>query len=129
MLVPLGPVQNGSSLVIAGMDVNDDPDKACFGAFEGEPDQGEPQVDMGPGELAEARQGELKYIDSMYEEVSVDTCWADTGKPPIGTRWVDVVKTSDGETLIRSRLVARDVLEKGDKREDLFAATGLVVQG
>ena len=44
-------------------------------------------------------------------------CVAETGTPPISTKWVDVDKGS------RSRLVARDFRVKGEsERSDLFAA-------
>ena len=45
-----------------------------------------------------------------------------TGKGPISTKWVDVDKFHGvGELLVRSRWVARDFKEKGEKdREDLF---------
>ena len=47
-----------------------------------------------------------------------------TGRAPITVKWVDVLKAADGETFVRSRLVARDFKVKGEKdREDLFAAT------
>jgi hypothetical protein len=48
-----------------------------------------------------------------------------TGRPPISTKWVDVDKSHGmGQPLVRSRWVARDFKEKGEKdREDLFAAT------
>ena len=48
-------------------------------------------------------------------------CWANTGKDPIGTRWVDVKKGDDVNPEYRSRLVAKEI--KRDNREDLFAAT------
>lgn len=69
---------------------------------------------MGPVDLTEARQEELKYIDkiSMCEEAPLESSCAETGEPPIGARWADVVKTSDGETFIRGRLLARDFPEK-----------------
>ena len=57
----------------------------------------------------------------MYEKVPIEECWANTGKDPIGTRWVDVFKGDDANPEYRSRLVAQEI--KTDKREDLFAAT------
>ena len=55
----------------------------------------------------------------MYEEAPVQECLDRTGKKPIGTRWVDILK---GE-LTRSRWVAQDFKKRGDNdREDLFAA-------
>lgn len=35
---------------------------------------------------------------------------------------VDVTKTADSDTFIRSRLFARDFTDKDDRRDDLFAA-------
>ena len=57
----------------------------------------------------------------VYEEVPLDECWKATGKPPIGTRWVDVNKGDDQNPDYRSRLVAQEI--NNHKREDLFAAT------
>lgn len=51
----------------------------------------------------------------MHEEVPDEGCWVETGKPPIGTRCMGVIKKSDGETLMRSRLAARGLRDKGDK--------------
>jgi len=41
-----------------------------------------------------------------------------TGKPPIGTRWVDIHKAE----AVRSRRVAQDFKNKDKDREDLYAA-------
>jgi hypothetical protein len=53
--------------------------------------------------------------------VPIEECWANTGKEPIGTRWVDVNKGDEANPEYRSRLVAQEI--KRDNREDLFAAT------
>ena len=81
--------------------------------------------EMDPEELSKAREEELTYFDkiAMYEEAPIDECWRETGAPPVGTKWVDVVKNTDGCEFVRSRLVAKDFRRKGDGREDLFAAT------
>ena len=51
-------------------------------------------------------------------------CWQNTGKKPIGVRWVDTNKGSEEVPDVRCRLVARDFKNKKDTdREDLFAAT------
>lgn len=47
----------------------------------------------------------------------------ETGKSPVGARLFDIFEDSDGEAFIRGILVLRDLMEKGDKREGLFAAT------
>ena len=44
-----------------------------------------------------------------------------TGKPPIGTRWIDVNKGDTRRPKYRSRLVAKEY--KVDARPELFAAT------
>ena len=48
-------------------------------------------------------------------------CWDETGKEPIGTRWVDVNSGDEVNPDYRSRLVAQEI--QRDRREDLFAAT------
>jgi hypothetical protein len=76
--------------------------------------------------VKEARKEEIQYMitKGIWEEVSVQECWDRTGKAPVTVKWVDTDKGSNGQELIRSRLVARDFRVKGDKdREDLFAAT------
>ena len=55
----------------------------------------------------------------VYEERPIEECWDRTGKNPIGTRWVDILKGAR----TRSRWVAQDFKKTGDgDREDLFAA-------
>ena len=51
----------------------------------------------------------------------LEECWANTGKEPIGTRWVDINKGDESNPDYRSRLVAQEINDS--KREDLFAAT------
>ena len=63
--------------------------------------------------------GEAEHV----EPATWGECIKKTGKPPITTMWIDVSKGTTGEAIIRSRLVARDFLLKGDAaRFDLFAA-------
>ena len=60
----------------------------------------------------------------IWAEVDRDESYSKTGKKPVSVKWVDTNKGSDEVPVIRSRLVARDFREKGDKdRHDLFAAT------
>ena len=44
-----------------------------------------------PHMVASARREELEYFKSMnvYEHVPLEECIQTTGKPPIGTRWID----------------------------------------
>ena len=57
----------------------------------------------------------------MYVKVPIKECWDQTGKDPIGTRWIDINKGDEMNPEYRSRLVAQEI--KTDTREDLFAAT------
>ena len=54
-------------------------------------------------------------------KVNVAECYDRTGKPPIGTKWVDVNKGDAIHPEYRSRLVAQEI--NTNMREDLFAAT------
>ena len=63
-------------------------------------------------------------LKGIWAEVDRDESYSKTGKKPVSLKWVDMNKGSDEVPVIRSRLVARDFREKGDKdRHDLFAAT------
>ena len=73
--------------------------------------------------VREAREEEMNEFKKygVYVKVPVEECWKETGKNPIGVRWVDVNKGDRENPKYRSRLVAKEI--KKDKREDLFAAT------
>ena len=76
---------------------------------------------LDPQAVADARREEFEFIRKLdlYEEVSVQDCLKHTGRPPISTKWVDILK---GDS-VRSRWVARDFKPKGEKyMADLFAA-------
>ncbi len=80
---------------------------------------------LDPKLIKEARAEELKFMEGfgIFEETSVEDCRRETGKMPVGTKWVDVNTGSLAEPVVRSRLVARDFKPKGEKeRGDLFAA-------
>ena len=57
----------------------------------------------------------------VYEKLPIEECWKETGKAPIGVKWVDTNKGDKERPEYRCRLVAKEI--KKDKREDLFAAT------
>ena len=57
----------------------------------------------------------------VYEKVPIEECWKETGKGPVGEKWVDANKVDKEKPEYRYRLVAKET--KKDKREDLFAAT------
>ena len=58
----------------------------------------------------------------MYKKVPISQCIQDTGRGPIGTRWVDINKGDDVNEEYRSRLVAQELKSKSII-EAMFAAT------
>ena len=59
----------------------------------------------------------------VFETSSWEECLRTTGKAPITTNWIDTDRGSNGEVMVRSRLVARDFKRKGEvDRFELFAA-------
>lgn len=74
-------------------------------------------------EFSTARQERIIKQRHCWDVQGRSGCWKETGKPTIGATRVDGTKHPDGETLVRSRFVARDSSDKADKRDDLFAAT------
>jgi len=74
-------------------------------------------------EVARARSDEIDGLKQygVFEKVSVEECWKETGKRPIGVRWIDCNKGDAVHPNFRSRLVAKEI--KKDSRIDLFAAT------
>jgi hypothetical protein len=59
----------------------------------------------------------------VWEPASWDACVRRTGRAPVSTRWVDIDRGWDGIKDIRSRLVARDFKDQGDRRDfDAFAS-------
>ena len=78
---------------------------------------------LNPKLVKEARKEEMVEFrkHGVYVKVPIQRCWDETGKDPIGVRWVDINKGDDEDPEYRSRLVAQEI--NMDKREDLFAAT------
>ena len=72
---------------------------------------------------SEARAEEIREIHRMrvYVKVSLEECLRETGKAPVGTRWVDVNKGDAENPKVRCRLVAQEVAVT--KQPELFAAT------
>ena len=72
--------------------------------------------------VRKARAEEMKEFAKygVYKKVPISDCYAQTGKEPIGVRWVDVNKGDHVTPEYRSRLVAQEI--KRDNRLDLFAA-------
>ena len=78
---------------------------------------------LSPEEVRRARAEEIKYVHDMelYEKVPTAQCYAQTGKAPISTRWIDINKGDQAHQKYRSRRVAREI--NTHRRDDLFAAT------
>jgi hypothetical protein len=67
--------------------------------------------ELNPKLVKKAREEEMKEVNkhNVYVKVPIEECWANTGKEPIGTRWVDVNKGDDVNPEYRSRLVAQEI--------------------
>ncbi len=77
-----------------------------------------------PPELVrQARAEEIKFMLDwgVWERAPIADCWRDTGKAPIGSKWVDVNKGDATTPLIRSRFVVKEIATY--KTDDFFAAT------
>jgi hypothetical protein len=77
-----------------------------------------------PADLVkQARAEEVKFMLEwgVWERALVSDCWRETGKPPIGSKWVDVNKGDATKPLIRSRFVVKEIATY--KSDDFFAAT------
>ena len=74
-------------------------------------------------EVARARSDEIEGLKQygVFEKVSVEHCWKETGQKPIGVRWIDCNKGDAVHPNFRSRLVAKEINK--DSRIHLFAAT------
>ncbi len=73
-----------------------------------------------------ARALEIEYFKNMnvYTKVHLEECYQQTGKGPVGTRWVDTNKDASGEAnQVRSRLVAQYLKISKTIRADLFSPT------
>ncbi len=53
--------------------------------------------------------------------MKVEECWRETGKGPVGVKWVDTSEGDEEKPEYRCRLPAKSI--KSDRREDLLAAT------
>ena len=98
------------------------------GATSPEPPQGEFRDDvtghpLPSGLTREAREEELKFLREwhVWDVRPTAECWAQTGKPPIGGRWVDHNKGDEDHPKVRSRYVAKDIARWKD--DAMLAAT------
>jgi hypothetical protein len=76
-----------------------------------------------PALVQQARAEEIQFMLDwgVWERASIADCWAETGKAPIGSKWVDVNKGDATKPLIRSRFVVKEIATY--KSDDFFAAT------
>ena len=67
--------------------------------------------ELDAGMTRAARAEEICEIHKMgvYEKVTIEECLRETGRMPIGTRWVDTNKGDLKSPKIRSRLVAQEI--------------------
>ena len=79
--------------------------------------------ELNPELMRQARMEEIAYFKKMgvYEKVSIDEAWRETGKSPIAVRWVDINKGDSINHNYRSRLVAKEF--NTGVNPDLYAAT------
>jgi hypothetical protein len=78
---------------------------------------------LAPELVRQARAEEVKFMLDwgVWERALITDCWAETGKAPIGSKWVDVNKGDAKKPQIRSRFVVKEIATY--KSDDFFAAT------
>jgi hypothetical protein len=76
-----------------------------------------------PGLVQQARAEEIKFMLDwgVWERATIADCWRETGKAPIGSKWVDVNKGDATKPLVRSRFVVKEIATY--KTDDFFTAT------
>ncbi len=73
------------------------------------------------GRLARAATVKFMLDWGVWERALITDCWRETGRAPIGSKWVDVNKGDATNPLIRSRFVVKEIATY--KTDDFFAAT------
>jgi hypothetical protein len=76
-----------------------------------------------PKLVQQARAEEIKFMLDwkVWQRAPITDCWRETGRAPIGSKWVDVNKGDAVRPLIRSRFVVKEIATY--KSDDFFAAT------
>ena len=66
-------------------------------------------------DVAKARADEMAWYDKFeaFQKVMDESCLSRTGRKPISGRWKDMNKGDCGRVEVRSRLIAREVKQKG----------------
>ena len=103
--------------LLAADDPDDDPD-VDYEAFD---DAKGGSLDVKLVRAARAEEMEFVKERQIYEYASVKECLRRTGRPPVGTKWVDTNKGDDEHPQYRSRLVATEVRKPWSDK--WFAAT------
>ena len=70
-----------------------------------------------------ARQKEMDYLhkQGVYKVVPIEECFTETGRKPIGVRWIDTNKGDPDNPNFRSRLVVREIKAAKKPEEQLPA--------
>ncbi len=73
--------------------------------------------------VQQASAEEIKFMLEwgVWEHAPISECWKQTGRAPIGSKWVDVNKGDAVRPLVRSRFVVKEIATY--KSDDFFAAT------
>jgi hypothetical protein len=76
-----------------------------------------------PDLVRQARAEEIKFMLNwgVWKKALITDCWRETGRAPIGSKWVDVNKGDAAKPLIRSRFVVKEIATY--KTDEFFAAT------
>ena len=61
--------------------------------------------------------------NEVYVKVPIQRCVAETGKPPIKVRWIDINKGDAEKSNYRSRSVAKEIREAHSIDANIFAQT------
>jgi len=74
-------------------------------------------------EVKKARQKEMDYLhkQGVYKVVPIEECFTETGRKPIGVRWIDTNKGDPDNPNFRSRLVVREIKAAKKPEEQLPA--------
>ena len=123
---PLEPDDDAD--MVCGLDVCDELDETHFtdtyiNDYDGD------YIDEATGatlrrvDVAKARMEAMKWYEKFnaFEEVTDETCASRTGHKPSSCRWKDINKGDSERVEVRSRLVAREIKQKGT--DSYFAGT------
>ena len=126
---PLDP--GGDKDMVCGLDVCDGLDELDENSFsdtyvkdrEGDCTDEVTGVTLLRDDVAKARMADMRWYEKfqVFEEVPDETCVLRTGCKPTSCRWRDISKGDSERVEVRSRLVAREIKQKGT--DSYFAGT------